>query len=44
MSGSPPLFIEWQIERAVKSGADQLTVSGFGDRVRERVMEILGTP
>ncbi|NEY35354.1 hypothetical protein GTU99_24805 [Streptomyces sp. PRKS01-65] len=39
-----PLFTEWQIERAVKGGADQQEVSNFCDLVRERVMEILGTP
>ncbi|MDN3265776.1 hypothetical protein QWJ26_39475 [Streptomyces sp. CSDS2] len=39
-----PLFMEWQIERAVKRGADRHKVSDFSDRVRERVMEILGTP
>jgi hypothetical protein len=39
-----PLFTEWQIERAVKHGADQHAVSDFSDRVRERIMEILGTP
>ena len=39
-----PLFAEWQIERAVKSGADQQAVSNFCDLVRERVMEVFGTP
>lgn len=39
-----PLFIEWQIEQAEERGADQLAVTNFGDRVRERVMELLGTP
>ncbi|MEU0740646.1 hypothetical protein, partial [Streptomyces sp. NPDC006134] len=39
-----PLFAEWQIERAVKHGADQQKVSNFCDLVRESVMEILGTP
>ncbi|GGY15729.1 hypothetical protein GCM10010358_79510 [Streptomyces minutiscleroticus] len=39
-----PLFSEWQVERAVKRGADQQAVSNFCDLVRERVMEILGTP
>ncbi|MER6630957.1 hypothetical protein ABT301_22520 [Streptomyces sp. NPDC000987] len=39
-----PLFTEWQIERAVKRGADQQDLSNFCDLVRECVMEILGTP
>ncbi|MCF3119305.1 hypothetical protein IPZ68_06225 [Streptomyces arenae] len=39
-----PLFSEWQIERAVELGADKRTLADFTDRVRERVMELLGVP
>jgi hypothetical protein len=39
-----PQFSEWQIERTVERGADKGTVMSFCDRVRERIMEILGVP
>lgn len=39
-----PLFAEWQTERAVERGADQEKVALVADRLRERLMEILGTP
>jgi hypothetical protein len=39
-----PLFIEWQIERVVSAGGDEAQVRHVSDAIRERVMEILGTP
>lgn len=39
-----PLFSEWQVERAVEFGADKRAVTNFTDRVRERIMELLGVP
>ncbi|WP_329435099.1 hypothetical protein OG564_28680 [Streptomyces sp. NBC_01280] len=39
-----PLFSEWQIERVAKRGGDAQEASNFSDKVRERVMELLGTP
>jgi len=39
-----PLFVEWQIERVVSVGGDEAQVRHISDAIRERVMEILGTP
>lgn len=39
-----PLFSEWQIERAVERGASENEVTSFANKLRERVMEILGVP
>ena len=39
-----PIFIEWQTERAVERGADKKQVRRLANLVRERVMELLGTP
>ncbi|MEU9744028.1 hypothetical protein AB0E12_33065 [Micromonospora chersina] len=39
-----PLFVEWQIERVVNAGGDEAQVRHYSDAIRERVMEILGTP
>jgi hypothetical protein len=39
-----PIFIEWQVERAVECGADKAQVERISDAVRERLMELLGTP
>uniref|UniRef100_A0AAU2VT15 Uncharacterized protein n=1 Tax=Streptomyces sp. NBC_00008 TaxID=2903610 RepID=A0AAU2VT15_9ACTN len=39
-----PIFTEWQIDEVVKQGAERQAVVKFGDQVRERVMELLGTP
>ncbi|MEU1664514.1 hypothetical protein ABZ547_13025 [Streptomyces sparsogenes] len=39
-----PIFMEWQIERAVERGANKRELTGATDRIRERIMEILGTP
>lgn len=39
-----PIFIEWQMEQAVERGADKQYVEQVSDSVRERIMELLGTP
>ncbi|MFD7500381.1 hypothetical protein [Streptomyces sp. NPDC059850] len=39
-----PLFMEWQIDRAVERGANKQELVDAIDRIRERIMEILGTP
>ncbi|MCX5009445.1 hypothetical protein OG765_00235 [Streptomyces sp. NBC_00555] len=39
-----PIFMEWQIERNVESGANKMDLVNSIDQIRERVMEILGTP
>ncbi|MFE0047509.1 hypothetical protein [Streptomyces albireticuli] len=39
-----PLFSEWQVDRVVENGGDRQEVANFSDKVRERIMEILGTP
>jgi hypothetical protein len=39
-----PLFAEWQIDRAAERGADRQAVQRISDLLRERLMEILGTP
>ncbi|MFC6881470.1 MULTISPECIES: hypothetical protein [Actinomadura] len=39
-----PLFVEWQIDRAVDRGVDRKRVALLSDQLRELLMEILGTP
>jgi hypothetical protein len=39
-----PLFSEWQIARVAERGGDEQEASNFSDKIRERVMELLGTP
>lgn len=39
-----PIFMEWQIERTVESGVNRVDLANSVDQIRERVMEILGTP
>ncbi|MGN5632879.1 hypothetical protein [Streptomyces sp. AC154] len=39
-----PIFTEWQIDEVSKQGAERQVVVNFGNQVRERVMELLGTP
>lgn len=39
-----PLFSEWQIERVVERGAERKIVERIANMIRERLMELLGTP
>ncbi|MFE5007595.1 MULTISPECIES: hypothetical protein [unclassified Streptomyces] len=39
-----PLFSEWQIPRVAANGGDAQEASNFSDKIRERVMELLGAP
>jgi hypothetical protein len=39
-----PLFMEWQVERAVEHGVERVNLNRWIDRIRERVMELLGVP
>ncbi|MFC5286201.1 hypothetical protein ACFPM7_04000 [Actinokineospora guangxiensis] len=39
-----PMFMEWNVERAVNRGADKESVHRIVDQLRERIMELLGTP
>lgn len=39
-----PLFMEWQIDRAVERGANKQELTNAADQIRERLMEIFGTP
>ena len=39
-----PIFIEWQVGRAVERGANKAQIERISDAVRERLMELLGTP
>ncbi|MFI1253304.1 hypothetical protein ACH4U6_05770 [Streptomyces netropsis] len=39
-----PVFSEWQIDRVAENGGDRQAVVNFSDRIRECVMELLGTP
>ncbi|MEC4016975.1 hypothetical protein [Streptomyces sp. H27-D2] len=39
-----PIFSEWQIDRAAELGENRQEVTDFSDKIRERMMEILGIP
>jgi hypothetical protein len=39
-----PIFMEWQVERVLERGAERVELIRWTDRIRERVMEILGVP
>ncbi|WKX70644.1 hypothetical protein [Streptomyces sp. XD-27] len=39
-----PIFMEWQVERTREAGADERGLTNAVDRIRERIMELLGTP